>query len=581
MTLVRLGIAALLTCTASAVGIADIIYAQPPSPSGGLFQSSWWDPDDSDWDMHAWDDFTLSAPRAITEVTWRGGYIYGGAYGGPVVNFTVAIYPSIAAGSEPNVVNPPLIQFETGGNAGQTYAGTVGGTAMYDYHFTLPSPFQAAAGTRYWVYILGWQHGIPEWGLCNATGGNGSHFRFVRGAHMYQMAPGDATFTLLGTDAPTRTITATVSPVDAGSVQGAGAYPIDSTAWLAAIPSAGWTFVRWTESGAPVSSANPYSFIVTTDRALVANFVPEHTVTTAALPTYGGATTGGGTYGDGSVVTVQAVPNPHFAFLYWAEYGTPVSTAADYTFTANADRSLTAWFALDAQSRVFDFDNAPVHTSFPIDLVEGGLTAHFTGTGQQYGYGYSIQHADALGFTPAGFAGLCVYPNSVFLSDLVVDFSAPLNSFSILYSPQELGCDDSATLRATGYMNGTLVASSTATAAPPGTWPTGTLRLDAPAPFNSVVVHYDHRPPTCQDWGPIFLADNMIVTLAAVTPAGDLNCDGSVNNFDIDPFVLALTDPTGYAGTFPGCDRSAADVNQDGAVNNFDIDGFVALLVGG
>jgi hypothetical protein len=27
-----------------------------------------------------------------------------------------------------------------------------------------------------------------------------------------------------------------------------------------------------------------------------------------------------------------------------------------------------------------------------------------------------------------------------------------------------------------------------------------------------VVIHYDARPPTCQDWGPIFLADNMEVT---------------------------------------------------------------------
>jgi len=31
--------------------------------------------------------------------------------------------------------------------------------------------------------------------------------------------------------------------------------------------------------------------------------------------------------------------------------------------------------------------------------------------------------------------------------------------------------------------------------------------------FNNVVVHYDAKPPTCQDYGPIFLADNMSVTL--------------------------------------------------------------------
>jgi len=59
---------------------------------------------------------------------------------------------------------------------------------------------------------------------------------------------------------------------------------------------------------------------------------------------------------------------------------------------------------------------------------------------------------------------------------------------------------------------------------------------------------------------------------------GDLNCDGKVNNFDIDPFVLALTNPTGYAQKFPSCDRLLADCNGDGAVNNFDIDPFVKLL---
>lgn len=61
---------------------------------------------------------------------------------------------------------------------------------------------------------------------------------------------------------------------------------------------------------------------------------------------------------------------------------------------------------------------------------------------------------------------------------------------------------------------------------------------------------------------------------------GDLNCDGVVNNFDIDPFVLALTDPAGYETQYPACDRSLGDVNGDGLVNNFDIDPFVALLTG-
>lgn len=58
----------------------------------------------------------------------------------------------------------------------------------------------------------------------------------------------------------------------------------------------------------------------------------------------------------------------------------------------------------------------------------------------------------------------------------------------------------------------------------------------------------------------------------------DLNCDGRVNNFDIDPFVLALSDPVAFAGLHPFCDRMLADTNLDGVVDNFDIDGFVLLL---
>ncbi len=63
-------------------------------------------------------------------------------------------------------------------------------------------------------------------------------------------------------------------------------------------------------------------------------------------------------------------------------------------------------------------------------------------------------------------------------------------------------------------------------------------------------------------------------------PVGDLNCDGLKNNGDIDPFVLAVTDPLTYAAQYPGCDIMNADCNGDGLLNNGDIDAFIALLTG-
>jgi hypothetical protein len=65
---------------------------------------------------------------------------------------------------------------------------------------------------------------------------------------------------------------------------------------------------------------------------------------------------------------------------------------------------------------------------------------------------------------------------------------------------------------------------------------------------------------------------------------GDLNCDGLLNTFDIDPFVLALTSAPGFAAyqaVYPDCDGMLADVNCDGYVNTFDIDPFVLCLTGG
>ena len=162
-----------------------------------------------------------------------------------------------------------------------------------------------------------------------------------------------------------------------------------------------------------------------------------------------------------------------------------------------------------AQTVVFDFDSAPVHSSLPISLTVGGITANFSATS----LGFSIQAANTLGFTPAGFAGNCIYPNSIGAADLLVSFSQPLTSFAILYAPQELGCDSSARMRVTAYMDSILAGTATTNASVPGTWPTEWLRYSSGTGFNRVVVHYD-APPACQDYGPIFMADNMEVVPA-------------------------------------------------------------------
>ncbi len=158
---------------------------------------------------------------------------------------------------------------------------------------------------------------------------------------------------------------------------------------------------------------------------------------------------------------------------------------------------------------LFNFDNAPLHGSLPLDLTEGGVTAYFTSSPPG---GYSIQEAYTLGFTPVGFSGYCLYPNGIDKCDLLISFSQPLTDISILYAPHELATDSSCTMLITANMGTTFVGSNTHVIDPPGTWPSGTLSFSSAQPFDNVIIHYQSPPPTGGDYGTIFMADNLQIS---------------------------------------------------------------------
>ncbi len=68
-------------------------------------------------------------------------------------------------------------------------------------------------------------------------------------------------------------ITATASPTNGGSVTGGGTYNYGASCTLTATPATGYTFTNWTENGEEVSTEATYSFVVSRERNLVANFV--------------------------------------------------------------------------------------------------------------------------------------------------------------------------------------------------------------------------------------------------------------------------------------------------------------------
>jgi len=65
---------------------------------------------------------------------------------------------------------------------------------------------------------------------------------------------------------------------------------------------------------------------------------------------------------------------------------------------------------------------------------------------------------------------------------------------------------------------------------------------------------------------------------------GDMNCDGTVDFGDINPFVLQLSNFAAWQATYVGCNPLNGDINDDGIYGEGsfgDINPFVALLTGG
>ncbi|MBQ7442338.1 MAG: InlB B-repeat-containing protein [Bacteroidaceae bacterium] len=87
---------------------------------------------------------------------------------------------------------------------------------------------------------------------------------------------------------------------------------------------------------------------------------PTYTVAVAAAPAAGGSATGAATVEAGQPATVAATPATGYAFTGWEVDGNVVSTDATYTFTPEADVTLTARFALQQFTVTFIADGTIV-----------------------------------------------------------------------------------------------------------------------------------------------------------------------------------------------------------------------------
>ncbi len=172
-----------------------------------------------------------------------------------------------------------------------------------------------------------------------------------------------------------KTFSIHVEASEGGTAAGGGTFAEGDTCTVVATANVGYNFVNWTENGSQVSADADYSFAVTGNRSLVANFTSqEYTITATAEPEEGGSVNGSGGYNNGDECTLRATANDGYEFLNWTkEDGTIVSTDPVYAFTVTETAAFVAHF------------QAIIYTISASAYPENGGTV--TGGGDDFHYG--------------------------------------------------------------------------------------------------------------------------------------------------------------------------------------------------
>lgn len=183
------------------------------------------------------------------------------------------------------------------------------------------------------------------------------------------------------------TVNTAVSPASSGTASGGGVFGEGFNATVSATPATDFIFLNWTENGTAVSTANPFTFAVIANRALVANFVPAfYQVTATASPLDGGAISGTGTVGYGANATLTASAATGYDFAQWTENGNLLGTNPVLVISnVTSNHDVVALFLL--QTLVVNVTANP---------PEGGTVSGSTAV--SYGSGVTVSAAANAGY---------------------------------------------------------------------------------------------------------------------------------------------------------------------------------------
>ncbi len=197
----------------------------------------------------------------------------------------------------------------------------------------------------------------------------------------------------------------TANPVAGGSTTGSGAYTSGTSVTVTATQNTGYTFTNFTENGNIISTSSSYTFPITANRTLVANFtINTYTLAATANPLAGGTITktpDQPTYTYGTLVLLTATPSTGYTFRNWTSGGTIVSTSAAYQVSMTTNRVLVANFALNSYALTLTANPAAggtVTKNPNLASHDSGSIVQITATANP-GYAFTSWSGDTTGST--------------------------------------------------------------------------------------------------------------------------------------------------------------------------------------
>jgi uncharacterized repeat protein (TIGR02543 family) len=144
----------------------------------------------------------------------------------------------------------------------------------------------------------------------------------------------------------TYNLTTSVTPSGSGSVSpSSGSYDSGVTVTITATAASGYVFDYW--SGSASGSSSTTSLVMDAHKSVIAHFEPiiqSYTLTTNVSPSGGGSVSpSGGTFDDGTAVTLSATAASGYVFDHWS--GNASGTNPNTTIIMDSDKSVTAYFA--------------------------------------------------------------------------------------------------------------------------------------------------------------------------------------------------------------------------------------------